>query len=131
MHDSNWSRDQHYSVLPFLNGHLHAVYTKLSGWLELPPCGKSQWQRIIESLEPHVTGLAEWFCKTVGKKKKKKEETKINEWLCLMFSFIKHVDITRTIVLLHGSVIELRKGQDTTGLEHLVELRVTRWKKCL
>ena len=66
VHDSTWSWNQHYSVLSFLlNGHLHAEYTKLSGWLGLPPCGKSQWQRTIEHLEPHVTELAEWSCKTV------------------------------------------------------------------
>ena len=45
------------------------------------------------------------------------------------------MDIIRTIpllpymiimkVALHGSVMELRKGQDTTGLEHLAELRVS------
>ena len=74
-HDSTWSWNQHYSVLSFLlNGHLHAEYTKLSGWLGLPPCGKSQWQRIIECLEQHVTELAEWSCKTVRERIEKRRE---------------------------------------------------------
>ncbi len=52
--------NQHYSVLSFLlNGQLHADYVKLSGWLGLLPCGKSQWQTIIDRLESHVTQLAE------------------------------------------------------------------------
>ncbi len=66
VHDKAWSWNQHYTVLSFLlNGQLHADYVKLSGWLGLPPCGKSQWQRVIERLEPHVTQLAEWSCKHV------------------------------------------------------------------
>ena len=68
VHDSTCSWDQHYSVLSFLvNGHLHAHYTKLSGWLGLPPCGKVKWQRILEHLEPHVTQLAEWSCDQIRK----------------------------------------------------------------
>ena len=50
-----------------VNGHLHAHYTKLSGWLGLPPCGKVQWQRILDCLEPHVTQLAEWSCDQIRK----------------------------------------------------------------
>ena len=78
VHDSTWSWNQHYSVLSLLlNGHLHAEYSKFSGWLGLPPCGKSQWQRIIERLELHVTELAEWSCKTV-RERIEREETRIN-----------------------------------------------------
>ncbi len=69
VHDKAWSWKQHYTALSFLlNGQLHADYTKLSGWLGLPSCGKSQWQRIIERLEPHVTQLAEWSCKHIREK---------------------------------------------------------------
>ena len=55
-------------MLSFLvNGHLHAHYTKLSGWLGLPPCGKVQWRRILDRLESHVTQLAEWSCDQIRK----------------------------------------------------------------
>ena len=73
VHYSTWSWHKQYSVLFFLlNGHLHAEYTKLSEWLGLPLCGKSQWQRIFEHLEPHVTELAEWSCKTVRERIEKR-----------------------------------------------------------
>ena len=63
VHESTCSWNQHYSVLSFLvNGHLHADYVRLAAWLGLPPCGNSQWQRILTKLEPHVTKLAEWSC---------------------------------------------------------------------
>ena len=86
VHDSTWSWNQHYSVLSFLlNGHLHAEYTKLSGWLGLPPCGKSQWQRIIERLEPHVTELAEWSCKTVRERIEKRGDK--DKWVASFDGF--------------------------------------------
>ncbi len=63
IHDSVCSRKQYYTVFSFLmNGHFYAYYTKLSGWLGLPPCSGTQWRRIIEKLEVHVTRLAEWSC---------------------------------------------------------------------
>ena len=86
VHDSTWSWNQHYSVLSFLlNGHLHAEYTKLSGWLGLPPCGKSLWQRIIERLEPHVTELAEWSCKTVRERIEKRGDK--DKWVASFDGF--------------------------------------------
>ncbi len=33
--------------------------------LGLPACSHTQWQRILEKLEKHVTELAEWFCAQV------------------------------------------------------------------
>ncbi len=60
VHAKAWSWNQHYSVLSFLlNGQLHADYVKLSVWLGLPPCGKSQWQRIIDRLELWRLGTAQ------------------------------------------------------------------------
>ncbi len=68
VHNSTRSWKQHYSTISFLvNGKLHADYVRLSGWLGLPPCSSTQWQRIIERLEVHVTKLAEWTCGQVRK----------------------------------------------------------------
>ena len=66
IHDSTCSWNQYFSVLSFLlNGHLHAEYVRLSGLLGLPACSHTQWHRIVERLETHVTKLAEWSCSQV------------------------------------------------------------------
>ena len=68
IHDSSCSWQQYYPVLSFLlNGHLHVDYVRLSGWLGLPSCSSTQWHRIIQKLEIHVTKLAEWSCGQVRK----------------------------------------------------------------
>ena len=36
--------------------------------LGIPSCSKSQWQRIVEWTEKHVTELAEWSCEQVRKR---------------------------------------------------------------
>ena len=60
-HTSSW--DRHYSVLSFLlNGHLYVEYDRLRGMLGLPSCSKATWQKIVEGLQKHVTGLAKWSC---------------------------------------------------------------------
>ena len=80
-----------------------------------------------------MTELAEWSCKTVRERIEKRGDK--DKWVASFDGFY----LTRghysnnssaTIhdyheVALHGFVIELRKGQDTTGLEHLAEQRVT------
>ena len=45
-----------------ISGHLHAEYKRLSGLLGLPACSSTQWGRILNRLEEHVTNLAEWSC---------------------------------------------------------------------
>lgn len=68
LHDSTCSWKQYYPVLSFLlNGYLHAEYVRMSGMLGLPSCLSTQWHRIVERLEPHVTKLAEWSCGQVRK----------------------------------------------------------------
>ncbi len=63
IHDSSSSWQQYYPVLSFLlNGHLHVDYVRLSGWLGIPPCSSTQWHRILQKLEIHITKLAEWSC---------------------------------------------------------------------
>ena len=87
VHDFTWSWNQHYSVLSFLlNGHLHAEYTKLSGWLGLPSCGKSQWQRIIESQEPRMTELVEWSCKAARERIEKRGDK--DKFLSITITYI-------------------------------------------
>ncbi len=49
-----------------ISGHLHADYARLSDLLGLPNCSSTQWHRIVEKLEEHVTDLAEWSCEQVG-----------------------------------------------------------------
>ncbi len=66
IHNFSGSWSQYYPVLSFMmNGQLHAEYCKLSGMLGLPACSHTQWQRILENLEKHVTELAEWSCAQV------------------------------------------------------------------
>ncbi len=61
IHNSHSSWKQHYPV----NGHLHIEYVRLSGALGLPVCSFTQWHRILQKLEVHVTDLAKWSCKQV------------------------------------------------------------------
>ena len=66
IHDSTCSWRQYYPVLSFLlSGQLHADYVRLSGWLGLPPCSQTQWQRIVKKMEQQVNLLAEWSCSRV------------------------------------------------------------------
>ncbi len=66
IHNSHSSWKQHYPVISFmLNGHLHIEYVRLSGALGLPVCSFTQWHRILQKLEVHVTDLAKWSCKQV------------------------------------------------------------------
>lgn len=59
----NKSWTMNYAVLSFLmSGQLFADYNRLSTLLGLPPCSESQWRRIIEWMEGHVTHLAELSC---------------------------------------------------------------------
>jgi hypothetical protein len=86
IHQSTCSWNQHYSVLSFLmNGHLRADYERLSGWLGLPPCSRSQWQRVLARLEPHVTKLAEWSCGQVRQKIVERGDKK--KWIALFDGF--------------------------------------------
>ncbi len=66
MHHSSCSWKQYYPVLSFLiSGHLYADYARLSSLLGLPSCSSTQWHRIIQKLEGHVSDLAEWSCERV------------------------------------------------------------------
>lgn len=66
IHNSKCSWRQYYPVVSFLiSGHLHADYARLSDLLGLPNCSSTQWHRIVEKLEEHVTDLAEWSCEQV------------------------------------------------------------------
>ena len=86
VHNSNCLWDQHYTVLSFLmNGHLHADYKRLSGWLGLPPCSHTQWQRLVEKLEPIVADLAEWSCGQVRKKIVERGDSK--KWIASFDGF--------------------------------------------
>ena len=86
IHNSSCSWRQHYPVLSFLiNGHLHAEYSRLSGWLGLPSCSGTQWHRIIERLEVHVTKLAEWSCGQVRQQIVKRGDDK--KWVASFDGF--------------------------------------------
>lgn len=57
---------KNYTALSFLmNGQLFAEYERVSHMLSLPSCSRSQWLRIVEWTERHVTELAEWSCEQV------------------------------------------------------------------
>jgi hypothetical protein len=82
IHQSTCSWNQHYSVLSFLmNGHLRAEYERLSGWLGLPLCSRSQWQRVLARL----TKLAEWSCGQVRQKIVERGDKK--KWIALFDGF--------------------------------------------
>ena len=86
IHDSRCSWRQYYPVLSFLiNGHLHAEYARLSGWLGLPSCSGMQWLRIVERLEAHVTKLAEWSCGQVRQEIVKRGDDK--KWVASFDGF--------------------------------------------
>ena len=62
----SWMKN--YSALSFLmNGQLFAEYERVTNMLGTPSCSKSQWGRIVEWTEEHVTKLAEWSCEQVRK----------------------------------------------------------------
>ena len=48
-----------------MNGQLFAEYERVSHMLGLPKCSKSQWHRIVQWTETHVTELAEWSCEQI------------------------------------------------------------------
>lgn len=83
---SNCSWRKHYPVLSFMiSGHLHCEYERLSGLLGLPSCCKSQWNRITQKLEEHVTDLAEWSCGQVRSEILKRGDC--NKWMASFDGF--------------------------------------------
>ena len=63
---SNKCWEKNYTVLSFLmNGQLFAEYKRVANMLGLPSCSKTQWVRIVNWTELHVTQLAEWSCEQV------------------------------------------------------------------
>ena len=134
IHDSRCSWRQYYPVLSFLiNGHLHAEYARLSGWLGLPSCSSKQWHRIVERLEVHVTKLAEWSCGQVQQQIVKRGDDK--KWVASFDGFYLtrgHYSNNASASLHDFSTGDIawfthrtREGQDTTGRARLEELRGT------
>ena len=67
----SWMKN--YSALSFLmNGQLFAEYVRVSNMLGIPSCSRSQWLRIVEWTEKHVTELAEWSCAQVRNQVRKR-----------------------------------------------------------
>ena len=56
-----------------------------SGWLGLPSCSGTQWLRIVERLEAHVTKLAEWSCGQVRQEIVKRGDDK--KWVASFDGF--------------------------------------------
>lgn len=60
----SWTKN--YSALSFMmNGQLFAEYERVTNMLGIPSCSKTQWSRITEWTEKHVTELANWSCEQV------------------------------------------------------------------
>ena len=60
----SWTKN--YTTLAFMmNGQLFAEYERVTNMLGIPSCSESQWLRIIDWTEKHVTELASWSCEQV------------------------------------------------------------------
>ena len=72
--------EKNYSVLSFLmNGQLFAEYKRVANMLGLPSCSKSQWVRIVDWTNLHVTQLAEWSCEQVRSQIRKRGDQ--HQWI--------------------------------------------------
>ena len=115
-----------YTVLSFMmNGQLYSEYKRISNMVGLP-CSDSQWSRIIEWLEKHVTSLAERSCKQVRDvvRRRGDEKTWVSPVDTIPTTLLPHY-MTMRAVRLHGLHIVQSADDTTTGREHHVELKQT------